>query len=40
MKSASMHEPEIPAYVASGSRKESDCSISLQLHTYLGVNNR
>lgn len=40
MKSASMQEPENLAYVVSCSRKQSDSSVSLQLHTFLGVNNR
>lgn len=34
MKSASMQEPEILAYAVSCS------SVSVQLHTFLGANNR
>lgn len=40
MKPASIQEPDIPVYAVSHSRKESDCSISLQLHIFMGVHYR
>jgi len=40
MKSASMQEPDVLVYVVSYSRKESDCSVSLQLHIFMGVHYR
>lgn len=40
LKSASMQEPQILAYAVSPVLEESDSSVSLQLHTFLWVNNR
>lgn len=40
MKSASMQEPDVPVYVVSYSKKESGCSLSVQLHIFMGVRYR
>lgn len=40
MKTASIQELDILVYIVSYSRKDSDCSISLQLHIFMVVHYR